>query len=87
MTVFELLKSKNAEELSEWLDEYCHTDFAPWISWWDRNYCNKCDSVYYDGDKNEYGWCEVYNKCRYFQNMNEIPNHKQIIKMWLESYV
>lgn len=86
MNVFELLKSKNIEELTEWFDEI-GIDFSPWVSWWDKNYCNKCDAVYYDGDRSEYGWCEVNGKCKYFQDMNDIPSNKQIIKMWLESEI
>lgn len=89
MTVFENLKAKNIDELVDWLDEYCDFDFAPWWKWWDDNYCNKCEGeVAYvsELDKDlEFAWCELNDKCKYFQNMDNAPNTKQIIKMWLES--
>ncbi len=32
----------------------------------------------------ECAYCEVYNKCRYFENLDDIPDNKEVIKMWLE---
>lgn len=87
MNVFESIKSKSIDELTEWLDKYCVFGNAPWIEYWDKTYCNKCDAVYYDGDRNEYAWCELNNRCKFFQDMSSIPNDKQIIKMWLESEI
>ena len=81
MTVYEYFMSKSIDELAEWLNENIADD-SPWISWWDRKYCNKCDGVLYEGS--EYGWCELNNKCKFFQDMDGIPDNKQIIKMWLE---
>lgn len=86
MTVYEYFKSKSIDELAEWLDEHVIDD-SPWISWWDNKYCKKCDSIYCeDGDcgNGEYGWCELNGKCKFFQDMDNIPDNKQIIKMWLE---
>ena len=84
MTVFEKFKSKNIDELAEWLDEYCMFDDAPWIHWWDKNYCNNCDGIW--DDINCYAWCELNDdKCKFFQDMDYMPDNKQIIKMWLES--
>ena len=83
MTVFELFKSKSIDELVDWLDENCTPDFSPWMNWWDDNCCKKCDGVFQDGL--EYGWCELHGKCKFFQDMNDIPDNKQMIKMWLES--
>ena len=81
MTVYEYFQSKSIDELAEWLNKYT-TDSSPWVHWWDNNYCNKCDGVYYED--NVYGWCELNGKCKFFQNMDKIPDNKQIIKMWLE---
>jgi hypothetical protein len=85
MNLYNSLKYKTINELAEWLNEYCSHDFSPWTNWFDRNYCKKCDSIYFNGDRNEYSWCEINGKCKYFQDMSDIPNNKQVIKMWLES--
>ena len=33
----------------------------------------------------EFAWCELNGKCKFFKDMDDIPDVKQIIKMWLES--
>ena len=38
MTVFESFKTKNIDELAEWLSEHCMFDTAPWWNFWDENY-------------------------------------------------
>lgn len=83
MTVFENIKSMNIDEFTEWYAKNCIHDNDPAIKWWDKTYCNNCDGIYQD--KNEYAYCELHGKCRYFQNMDEIPDIKQSIKLWLES--
>lgn len=90
MTVYENLCSKNIDELAEWLDKYGMFDGSPWLKYWDENYCQKCESVdvYVPELDRELkcAWCEVHNdKCKFFQDMEETPDNKQIIKMWLES--
>ena len=91
MTVFENLKSRNIDELVDWLDKYVSLDAAPWMWWFDRTYCEKCEAeIVYDEKyklEHEYGWCELNGKCRFFQNMNAVPDNKQTIKMWLESEI
>lgn len=85
MTNFENFKFKNIDELVDWLDEYGDFDNAPWNKWWDKNYCSKCEPITSgSGYGYEYAPCEFSNKCVFFENMNEIPDHKQVIKMWLE---
>ena len=92
MTVFENIKTKNVDELAEWLSEHCMFDTAPWLDWWDENYCNKCEpeighmTVFGKELECECAWCEFNNhKCKFFQEMDEIPDNKQIVKMWLLS--
>lgn len=89
MTVFENIKSKNIDKFVDWIDENFAFDIAPFMNWFDNNFCKRCqaEKVYdMDCDKEtEYAWCEVTDKCRFFQDMDEIPNVKQIIKLWLES--
>lgn len=89
MTVFESINFKNIDDFTEWLDKYKEQSFEPWECWFDENYCNKCKTVVKkdaNGVEHEYAWCEFnHNKCKFFQDMEEIPYGKQVIKMWLES--
>ena len=89
MTIFDSIKNKNIDELVEWLDKYGQHDGSPWYEYWNESYCNKCKPEMgripeLDRDL-EFAWCELHNKCRFFQNIDDIPDSKQIIKMWLES--
>ena len=89
MTVFENIKNNSIDELAEWLDGYTVSDNSPWIVWWDENYCKKCDVEYsYAIETNnacECAWCELNNKCKFFKEMDNVPDNKQVIKMWLLS--
>ena len=88
MTNYEMLKNMSIDELVEWIDKYASFDDTPHWSFWDKNYCNKCESITLIGDdeyKKEYAYCELNDNCRFFKEMKETPSHKQIIKMWLES--
>lgn len=88
MNKFEKIKSANIDELVEWMSEYCDYDNAPWWDWWDKKYCKKCQPEIgrYEGHETdmEFSWCELYGKCKFFQEMDNIPDVKQTIKMWLE---
>lgn len=89
MIVFNSIKNKNIDELAEWLDKYGQYDGSPWNEWFDKNYCQKCEPEYVYVEaferKCECAWCELHNKCKFFQNIDDAPDSKQIIKMWLES--
>lgn len=89
MTIFENIKSKNIDEFAEWLDKYGMFDNSPWMNWWDKNYCKNCEHetarLVDTGREMEFAWCELHDKCKFFQNMDSIPDNKQIIKMWLET--
>lgn len=95
MTNFEMIKSKNIDEFIELFSEHFRYDNAPWWKYFDDNYCRGCKPVTtlvestnreIDEDKEmEYAWCELNHKCKFFQEMDEIPDEKQIIKMWLLS--
>ena len=89
MTVYENLLSKSIDELADLIDGYMLDDNEPYILWWDENYCNKCEPALglYDDIEMEFSWCELNNKCRFFPELDYIPNSKQIIKLWLESEV
>ena len=32
-------------------------------------------------------YCEVYGNCRFLQEMDDLPDSKETIKMWLEAEV
>ena len=89
MTVFENIKSKNIDGFAEWLNEHGKQDCALWDNWFDNQYCSRCNAEeVYDVDRdfyNDYAWCEISGKCKFFQDMDEVPWGKQIVKMWLES--
>lgn len=84
MTVFEnIIKEKSIDEIADWLDKNVWSDETPWLRWWDDNYCKKCMAEL-KGLK-EYGWCELNGNCKFFQDKEDVPSMKEIIKMWLES--
>lgn len=91
MTVFNMFKSKNIDELAEWLDTYGAHDTSPWILWFDSNFCRQCnEESFYDeesGVETICCWCEYHNKCKFFDYMDSIPDCRQVVKMWLESEV
>lgn len=93
MNNFERLKSMSVEEISQWLDKNGMWDNSPWSKWWDKKYCSKCESVEVTveddfGEREcEFAWCELENKCRYFEDREEVPDCGEIIKMWLEAEV
>lgn len=90
MTIFENLKIKNIDEVAEWMSENCSSDDSPWWEWWDKHYCKKCESISCFvpafGREADCTWCELNdNKCKFFPDMGEMPNEKEIVRMWLES--
>lgn len=84
MTVFEKLSSMNIDEYTEWFEENCIHDTDPCIRWFDKTYCQNCEEVVKDG---AYSYCELHGKCRFFKKMDNVPDNKQTIKLWLESKV
>ena len=100
MTNLDNLKSLSVEGFAEWLDTLGYYDTAPWNEWFDSEYCNNCDSVecsheeYCGKDKEAFSnsavtcaYCELYNKCRYFLDMEAQPTQEEIITMWLRREV
>jgi hypothetical protein len=91
MNNFEKLKAMSVEELAEWLDANGMWDNSPWSKWFNSQYCHNCESIKAtvkdDFGKREckFAYCEVEHKCRYFKDMEDVPDCKEILKMWLES--
>lgn len=88
MKVFNSINSKNINELAEWLCKFDEQWLPPWDTWYEHRYCDKCETIVKSNGYRdmEYSWCELHNgKCKFFQDMYEVPYGKQLIKMWLES--
>ena len=90
MTNYDRIKSMNVLALAAWLDEHGNFDNSPWINRFDSLYCKKCKPImchHEETPEREFpcAYCELENKCRYFPDMNRVPNNEDIIKMWLES--
>ena len=89
MTVFEKIRSMDIDEFAEFLDDNWTHDNDPTIEWWNQKYCNNCDPIrdWAECFKTEvdFAWCELNGKCKYFPDLDEVPDSKQMIKMWLES--
>lgn len=91
MTEFERINAMNIDEFVDWFVANCMHDGDPAITWWDKTYCKNCESVEVEGlvlgTTMECAWCEVNNKCKFFKDMDNIPNSKQMTKIWLQSEV
>ena len=97
MTNFELIKCLSLEGLAGWLDSLEYSGDSPWNLWFDNNYCNKCPRATcpsdvskavlgidsYFGSGVECAYCEMYDKCRYFPDLDATPTQEEVITMWL----
>ena len=98
MTNFEYLKSLSLDDLAEWLDTHGQFDGSPWLSWFDKTYCKNCESIKCNiedkadelgfkppwlGPTIECAYCELEKKCKFFPELSEEPDNKEILKMWL----
>lgn len=99
MTHFEkIFKDATPESIAEFLDCNGMWDNSPWLNWWDKQYCSKCDTVEltncqakellgiespFEGVNLVGSFCEVYKKCRYTDDHE--PTSKEIIEAWLNS--
>ena len=93
MNNYDKLQLMSIEQFAEWLDANGMWDNSPWSKHFDSEYCQKCESIKATvkddfGEREcEFAWCELENKCRYFTERKEVPDCREIIKMWLESEV
>lgn len=98
MTNFEYIKTLSLEELAEWLDKNGSFDDSPWLNSFNEKYCSKCESieVTYEDSINKLGleplfydcttectYCELENKCQFFSELDDVPDNKEMIKLWL----
>jgi hypothetical protein len=100
MNNFEKLQSMSVEELAKWLDKNGIIDNSPWLEDFNNKYCANCESVMckyedaeaavgfkplFSDDEIECAYCEIYKKCQYFEDLPEVPDGKEMAKLWLES--
>lgn len=88
MTNFENIKAMSVEELASWLDKHGRFDNSPWIAWFDTLYCGNCEPIicHYPESKREFScsYCELEGQCKFFPDMDHVPDNEDIIKMWLQ---
>lgn len=91
MTNFEKIKNMNIDELAAWLNKFIVCDDTPWISWFDNTYCKNCEpemaQIVGEDRWIHCGWCELNGKCKFFQELDDIPGGEDIVKMWLDKEV
>ena len=79
------------DQLVEWLDDRADDEELIWLVWFSKKYCDNCErGVVYDeyyGRERGCVYCETHNNCCFFPDMQKVPDHKEIIKLWLESEV
>ena len=99
MNNFKRIQSMTVDELAEWLDENGQFDSAPWSEWFSKKYCNNCESIkckYADTEEKlgitkfsysgeiECAYCELEKNCRFFPELDDVPDNREVIKLWLE---
>lgn len=93
ITNFEKLKSMTIDELADWLDKYSQYEDSPWATWFNNTYCNKCEPIkcavdeknaFFPGHTVDCAYCELEHKCKHFPELEDVPDNKAVIKMWLE---
>lgn len=97
---FEQFKAMTATDLAEWLDKYGQSDDLPWENWFYDNYCTNCAPIVLKGKEAEEklrihvfsardtfncAYCELYQTCKFFPTLKELPDNKTIIEMWLNA--
>ena len=101
MTNFECINAMSVEVLAKWLDEHGQFDGSPWMDFFNENYCKKCETITVKrkvsedklgisplcGGELDCAWCEVHHKCKYFKELDDVPDNEEIIKMWLNHEV
>ena len=97
-TNYENLHSMTLDELATWIDKHGDFESAPWMNWFNKNYCEKCESIEVDSNtaievlrlSSFYcscvtcAYCELHHNCKFFPDLDYIPDNKDIIRMWLQ---
>lgn len=87
MNNFEKFKSMTIDELADWIDKYGQFDNSPWLEYFNTKYCENCESI--KCTRNEKtdlcAYCELHDCCKFFPDLNYVPEVRDTIKLWLES--
>lgn len=94
MNNYEKISSMTVDELAEYLNDRWTYDDDPSIEWWNRKYCSICEPIIEHVTMCDYetemgfSYCELNNgKCKFFPELEEIPDSKQIMELWLEAEI
>ena len=100
MKIFDKFTTSTPEALAKWISDFGNHDNGPWMNWFDKTYCQKCEpeivtrdesksklgfQLLYK-DKTECSYCEVHKECRFFPN-RPTPDIEEMVKMWLDQEV
>lgn len=98
MTNFKRLQTMTVDQLAAWLDENGIFDNSPWNDWFNKRFCENCESIElnYEDSKDKLGielfsyegaaecaYCECHDHCRFFPEIKDIPDNRKVIEMWL----
>ena len=90
MTRLDQIKNMNNDELVEFLSKLDNED-SPWNVMLNQrcSYCPIFIVQYEDEDdfKHEVAFCEKFNKCIYFPEVEGLPSTLDIVKLWLNEEV
>lgn len=92
MNNYDKFRSMTIEEMTQWFEENFDCDDSPWIKAFDDKYCKNCEVVKgkckdYYCDEMIFTYCELFDKCRYFEDEDSCPSDKLMIKLWLNGEV
>ena len=91
MTVFEQIKNMDIDEFTAWITVNWLYSGDLVIDWWDKTYCRKCkpEKITFPNIDHEYecSYCGEYDKCRYFTELDKMPDDLMRVKLWLQSHV
>ena len=92
MKFYDKIRSMTIEEMAQWFEENFDCDNTPWVNAFDKKYCKNCEIVkgkckdYYYGDMG-FTYCELFDKCHFFENEDGCPSEELMIKLWLNGEV
>ena len=91
MNKYEQLISMSLDDFARWLDINGKFEGSPWMLWFTNKYCENCEPIKcrYPEGTHEFNcsYCELENKCKFFPAMEETPDNRDMIEMWLKEAV
>lgn len=92
MNNYDKFRSMTIEEMAQWFEKNFDCDDTPWINSFNEKYCKNCELVKgkckdYHCNEMIFTYCELFDKCRYFEDEEGCPSDKLMIKLWLNGEV